>query len=116
MLPPGFFMEARQMAEHFVQARVLDWDGRLSVRVTQVFRGGLRRGDRLSLTVNIASDRSLQLGDPTLWSRLGAVRSARFLEAFLSGEPPDVVCDQIKYLRHGWWRPSGDPTTEAFLW
>ncbi|MEO8753558.1 MAG: hypothetical protein ABI624_12855 [Casimicrobiaceae bacterium] len=116
MLPPGFFTEARMRAPHFIQARVLSWTGVLNVRVTRVFRGNLRRGDQLALVVSIAGDEPLRLGDPTLWSYRKDVVSARYVEAFLDGNPPEVVCDQIKFLKRAWWWPSGDPSKEGFIW
>jgi len=116
MLPPGFFTEARMRAPHFIQARVLSWTGVLNVRVTRVFRGDLNRGDRLALSVSIAADAPLRLGDPTLWAYETDVLSARYVEAFLDGDPPQVVCDQIKFLKRAWWWPSGDPAEEAFIW
>lgn len=116
MLPPDFFNQGRMRAQHFIQAKVLTWNGRLEVKVTRVFRGDLKRGDRLSLFVSIAGDIPLKLGDPTLWADLPAVLSARYVEAFLDGDPPQVVCDQIKLLKKASWRPSGDPSTCGFTW
>jgi hypothetical protein len=117
MLPPGFFTEKRMCAPHFVQARVLSWNGSLNVRVTRIFRGNLRRGDKLALSVGIAAaDSPLRLGDPTLWAYWDDVMSARYVEVFLDGDPPEIVCDQIKYLKRVFWWPSGDPTKETFIW
>jgi hypothetical protein len=120
MLPPGFFTDKRMSAPHFIQARVLGWDGVLHVKITRVFRGDLRRGDRLDLAVSIANDAPLRLGDPTLWAYERDVAQARYVEAFLDGDPPTVVCDQIKFLKdHAWFlprRPSGDPAAEGFIW
>jgi hypothetical protein len=117
MLPPSFFTEARMRAQHFVQARVLGWNGLLDVRVTRVFRGNLKRGDRLALLVSVAaSDSPLRLGDSTLWASAKDVTSARYVEVFLDGDPPAIVCDQIKYLKRAFWWPSGDPAQEAFIW
>ena len=116
MLPPDFFTQARMNAPHFIQGRVLGWDGQLAVRVTRVFRGTLRRGARLSLLVSVRGDAPLRAGDPTLWFDEQTVRSARYVEAFLDGDPPSLVCDQIKFLRFAWWWPSGDPAKEGFGW
>jgi len=116
MLPPGFFTEARMRAPHFIQARVQSWTGLLNVRVTRVFRGNLRRGDQLALFVSVACDSPRVLGDSTLWASREDVLSARYVEVFLDGDPPAIVCDQIKYLKRAFWWPSGDPTQEAFIW
>lgn len=116
MLPPDFFTQARMNAPHFIQGRVLGWDGQLAVRVTRVFRGTLRRGARLSLLVSVRGDAPLRAGDPTLWFDEQTIRSARYVEAFLDGDPPSLVCDQIKFLRFAWWWPSGDPAKEGFGW
>lgn len=116
MLPPSFFTEARMRAPHFIQARVLGWNGMLTVRVTRVFRGTIKRGDQLALCVSVAADAPPRLGDPTLWATLKDVLSARYVEVFLDGDPPAIVCDQIKYLKRAFWWPSGDPTQEAFIW
>ena len=56
MMPPSAFTAARLAARHHIQARLLRWDGAAHVRVTRVFKGDLKRGDRLSLTVNVAHD------------------------------------------------------------
>lgn len=86
------------------------------MRVTRVFRGDLTRGQRLALSISIATDAPLRLGDRTLWAYERDVLSARYVEAFLDGDPPDVVCDQIKYLKCAWWWPSGDPAEKRFIW
>jgi hypothetical protein len=117
MLPPSFFTDARRRAPHFVSARVIGWNGLLDVRVARVFRGSLRRGDRLALAVSLGIDRPAKLGDSTLWASMQDVLSAPYVEVFLDGDPPAIVCDQIEYLKRSpCWGASGDPSREAFIW
>jgi hypothetical protein len=115
MLPPDFFRDARMAAPHFIQARVLGWTGLLNIKVTRVFRGDLKRGAQLTLRVHIDPGFQ-QLGDPTLWVDMEVVKSARYVEVFLDGDPLAVVCDQIKYLQVAGRRPSGDPAQISFIW
>ncbi len=105
-------MEAR---DH-VQARILERRGsRLRVKIETVFRGTLRRGSELSLHVSMAGDGPIVL-DGHLSAREDIVAAAPFVEAFLDGDPPEVVRDQIKFLPNRTKGPSGDPTRESFLW
>jgi hypothetical protein len=115
MMPPTFFTKVRMGAAHHLQARILDWNGRLSVRVIRVFRGGLKRGSRLSLSISVRPDCPTPF-DSTIYVDRSVLESARFAEAFLDGDPPDVVRDQIKFLRGRPWGPTGDPSREVFIW
>ena len=80
-----------------------------------MFKGNLKPGDRLSLTVHVAHDGPMPF-DSTLYVDHAIVAVARYVEAFLDGDPPDVVWDQIKFLRQAFWWPTGDPKREGFSW
>ena len=54
--------------------------------------------------------------DSILYVDRDLVVQARYIEAFLDGDPPDVVWDQIKFLCKATWRSTGDPSREGFLW
>ncbi len=87
----------------------------LRVRIVKVYRGRLRAGNVLELHASIASEGPPIL-DGTIASPPSTVGTARFIEAFLDGDPPEIVRDQIKFLERRTSRPSGDPARESFLW
>jgi hypothetical protein len=132
VLPPAFFTDARMAARHFVQARILrfiskstlsvpqpltgTWRAQLDVQVTRVFRGDLPRGARLTFWVAIYGDGPMSTGSMTLYRDEARVLAARHVEAFLDGDPPVVVCDQMKFLRQASWHPSADPAKVGYGW
>ncbi len=116
MMAPKYYREARMEARDHIQGRVLERRGsRLRVKIEKVFRGDLRRGTELMLHVSLADDGPVELGGQ-IAVREDVVDAAPFVEAFLDGDPPDVVRDQIKFLPGLTGRPSGDPERESFLW
>jgi hypothetical protein len=83
-------------ARDHIQGKILDRrDGRLRVNVVTVFRGSVRPGTELTLFVSVADD-----GPPMPGARIAlpasTIDAARYIEAFLDGEPPEVVRDQIR--------------------
>jgi hypothetical protein len=116
MMAPRYYRDARLGARDHIAGRIVDRHGSvLDVRVEKVFRGRLRVGSTVCLHVSISSD-----GPPVPGSRIYApaltLDTARFVEAFLDGDPPDVVMDQIKFFAQRTSRPTGDPAIESFLW
>lgn len=111
-LPPYVFEEARANAAEHVQLEVVrigqvsaQGGGRRGVqgvcpvegRVARVFRGRLKVGDTVTLSVSCASrDAEIPAGG-TLWTDLDQLKSARAMEAFLdrAGVGYEVVRDQI---------------------
>jgi hypothetical protein len=116
MMAPRYYRDARLEARDHIQGRIVDRrDSVLHVKVEKVFRGNLRVGSVVRLHVSISSD-----GPPEPSGRIytpAAIRdAAAFVEAFLDGDPPDVVMDQIKFIAQRTPQPTGDPTIESFLW
>jgi hypothetical protein len=116
MIAPFYFREARMTASDHIQGKIVQrGPASVQVMVERVFRGKLKRGTRLTLHVSIAHGGPIELGS-TLYTNADVVASARYVEAFLDGSPPEVVRDQIKFLAEPTREPSGDPTTETFRW
>jgi hypothetical protein len=116
MIAPYYFREARMNASDHIQGKIVQrGPASVQVEVERVFRGKIKRGTRLTLHVSIAHDGPPELGS-TLYTDPGVVASARYVEAFLDGSPPEVVRDQIKFLAQPTREPSGDPTQETFGW
>jgi hypothetical protein len=118
MMAPIHFRNARLAAAHHILGRIIGCAGwRVEVQVLCTFRGNLTRGSGLTLSVSILpeNDQPLPLGS-TLYVRERSMVRARYVEAFLDGDPPDVVMDQIKFLKFRWRAPTGDPSKESFLW
>jgi hypothetical protein len=116
MMAPIYFREARMQAAHHIQGKIVRWlPGRVQVKITAVYRGNLRRGDILTLHVSVQSEEPIALGS-RLYTSPDVVSQAGYVEAFLDGDPPDVVRDQIKFLTTRTRGPSGDPTQESFGW
>jgi hypothetical protein len=118
MMAPVYYRNARMTAQHHILGEIVDRrDGHVTVAVVRVFRGKLKRGRRLTLRVHYSAP---EMGGVILDGRIRVAESfvsdARYVEAFLDGDPPDVVMDQIKFLKQKSWRPTGDPTLESFLW
>jgi hypothetical protein len=119
MMAPIHFRNARMSAPHHILAKITQRSGnRLQVKVKRVFRGDLKCGSILVLPVSIWwNDKRPRPLDSSLYVAESAVARARYVEVFLAGEPPKVVMDQIKFFRVKWfWRPTGDPSLESFLW
>jgi hypothetical protein len=119
MMAPIYFRNARLSAPHHILGRITErMERRIEVRVVRAFRGSLKRGTLLTLSVSISvSDdtRPPVLGS-TLYVSEQTVARARYVEAFLDGDPPDVVMDQIKFLSSRWLAPTGDPSQESLMW
>jgi hypothetical protein len=118
MMAPIHFRNARLNAAHYIFGRITEREGsRVRVKVLRVFRGNLARGSELTLSVSILPevDHPLPLGS-TLYVRERVVARSRYVEAFLDGDPPDVVRDQIKFRKVPWRTLTGNPAREAFMW
>jgi hypothetical protein len=118
MMAPYYYREARLRARDHIAGRIVERHGSMvHVRITNVFRGRLRVGSVVRLHVSLADESG---GPPELAGRINipaaVIAAAPFVEAFLDGDPPDVVMDQIKFLAQRPSRPSGDPTIESYLW
>jgi hypothetical protein len=116
VISPDYYRDARMAARHHVMARILVHAGSgARVVVLRVFRGPLHFGTRLDLTLHFRGSRPPMPGEP-LYSVEAVFLRARYIEAFLDGNPPDVVMEQAKFLRRFHWRPTGDPTTSSYHW
>ena len=116
MMPPGAYRDARVRAAHHIQAEILQcWGGTLSVKVRRVFRGPLKRGARLMLNVSVPPEGPMPIGGTLYWDAASVAR-AKFLEAFLDGDPPDITWDQVKFLPRITWWPVGDHRRESPGW
>ena len=116
MMPPGAYRDFRMAARDHIQGEILGRQGAfLTVRVRRVFRGPLRKGAILNLGISILPDGPVPIGG-TLYMYPETVDRARFLEAFLDGDPPDVVRDQVKFIDKISWFPRGDPKVESASW
>jgi hypothetical protein len=116
MISPDYYRDARMAARDHVMAKILvhaAWGAR--VLVLRVYRGPLRFGARLDLHLNFRPLDPPMPGEP-LYSDQAPFRAARYVEAFLDGDPPDVVMEQVKFLRRFHWRPTGDPTVSSYGW
>jgi hypothetical protein len=116
MMAPRYYRDARLGARDHIAGRIVDRHGSvLDVRIEKVFRGKLRAGSIVRLHVSLSSD-----GPPMPGSRIytpaDTLDAAPFVEAFLDGDPPDVVMDQIKFIAQRTSRATGDPAIESFLW
>ncbi len=115
-MAPRYYRDARLEARDHIQARLIERRGStLRVEVVKVFRGCLRTGSVIELHVSLASDGPVVL-DGTIGTPAAVADDARFIEAFLDGDPPEIVRDQIKFLEQRTAQPSGDPTRESYLW
>jgi hypothetical protein len=116
MIAPRYYREARLEARDHIQARIIERrDSTLRVEIVTVFRGPLRSGRILELHISLASDGPAVL-DGTIARPASIVDQARFIEAFLDGDPPAIIRDQIKFLEQRTSQPSGDPARESYLW
>jgi hypothetical protein len=116
MMAPRYYRDARAGARDHIQGRIVDRRGSvLDVRVEKVFRGKLRLGSIVRLHVSISSDGPPELGSG-ICTPADVLDAAAFIEAFLDGDPPDVVMDQIKFIAQRTSQPTGDVTIESFLW
>jgi hypothetical protein len=118
VMAPIHFRDARLHARHHIFGKITERSGNcIRVKVKRVFRGDLRaRVDTGASRLRLPERRASNMGS-TLYVKGSTVSRARYVEAFLAGEPPEVVRDQIKFFQRKWlWRPSGDPSQESFLW
>lgn len=118
MMPPYAYRDARLNAPIHIQGRIVSYDGLLTVRVSRVLKGFSRLmwpGRTIKLRVSIQQPGPLLLGG-TIYTPESTVRGARFVEAFLDGDPPEVVWDQIKFFTAAPPRFTGDPSEESFIW
>ncbi len=112
MISPEHYRDVRMNALHHIQGRILP-DGK--IKVVRVFRGPLKRGAILTLDFKFRSDNPPQAGDP-LYSDFRAYQRARYVEAFLDGDPPRLAWEQVKFLSTWTWRPTGDPSVIGYDW
>ncbi|MEO6865614.1 MAG: hypothetical protein ABI229_09180 [Gemmatimonadaceae bacterium] len=112
MLPPEFFRDVRMKARHHIQGKIL---ANGEIKVVRVFRGPLKRGAILTLDLNFRPSTPPLAGDP-LYSDYQAFKRAKYVEAFLDGEPPELVGEQVKFLSTWTWRPTGDPDVIGYDW
>jgi hypothetical protein len=115
-ISPAYYREARMDAPHHIQGKILARrPNGARVKVVRIFRGPLWYGTILDLSFRFPSLEPPKPGDP-LCSNPHEFQAARFVEAFLEGDPPDVVLEQVKFLRSATWRPTGDITLESYGW
>ncbi len=112
MISPEYYRDIRNNARHHIQGRIL---ANGEIKVVRVFRGPLKRGAILSLQFNFRPDTPPLAGDP-LYSDFQEYKRARYIEAFLDGEPPRLVGEQVKFLSTWTWRPTGNPDVIAYDW
>jgi hypothetical protein len=112
MISPEYYRDLRMNARHHIQGRIL---ANGDIKVVRVFRGPLKRGAILSLQFNFRPDTPPLACDP-LYSNFGDYRRARYIEAFLDGDPPALVGEQVKFLSTWTWRPTGNPDVIAYDW
>jgi hypothetical protein len=112
MISPEFYRDIRRNAQHHIQGRILP-DGQ--IKVVRVFRGPLKRGALLELSFNFRPDTPSYAGEP-LYSDFQAYQRAKYIEAFLDGDPPDLVGEQVKFLSTWTFRPTGNPNVIAYDW
>jgi hypothetical protein len=116
MMAPSVYRDARLRAAHHVQAKIIRRrDGVLDVEIARVFKGALQAGDRLTLHVSVAGDGPLPIGG-TIYTDAETFARASFVEAFLDGDPPEIVRDQVKFIPKPTAKPVGDPKAESALW
>jgi hypothetical protein len=114
-ISPEYYREARLTARDHIQGYILKRMGhRARILIVRVFRGPLWPGQVVEITLNFGSDHPTP-GDP-LASDWQAYEQRNFCEAFLDGDPPRLVWEQIKFLKHPTWRPSGDITRFSYGW
>jgi len=112
LISPEHYRDVRMKAKHHIQGKILP-DGQ--IKIVRVFRGPLKRGAILALQFNFRPDDPPRAGDP-LYSDYGAYRKARYVEAFLDGDPPQLAWEQVKFLSRWTWRPTGDPSVIGYDW
>jgi hypothetical protein len=122
MMAPEVYRDARMAAKYHILGRIVERrPGSIDVRVTRVLRGKLDVklwfGPTLTLQVH-ESHPAADLTPPggTIYVDPGHLDRAAYVEAFLDGDPPDVVLDQIKFFSGKQRRPTGDPSIAGFLW
>jgi hypothetical protein len=109
MISPTYYRDARMSATHHIQAKIKrpSFNG-AEIKIVRVFRGPLKRGAILDLRLHFRPEGILQSGGP-LYSDHDAFEKARYVEAFLHGDPPVVVLEQVKFLPSWTWWPTGRP-------
>jgi hypothetical protein len=117
MMAPIHYTRARAEAAHHVQFEISAREGgRVTGRVVRVFRGPLRKGARLTLHLSVRDPSAPVIVGGTVWTDPQALAGARYLEAFLDGDPPDIVMNQVKIIEAPTEAPVGDWRAEGFLW
>jgi hypothetical protein len=106
VLAPEYYEEARRSAPSHVQIKIEDVGspsggmGPCDVEgeVVRVFKGDLAPGAKLRFDVSCYDYGTIPSG-PTLWTDYDALVDAKFLEAFMSGDPaPKVALDQVEII------------------
>jgi hypothetical protein len=106
-ISPDYYREARRTARDHILGYILERQGvHARILVIRVFRGPLRFGRVVEIDLNFPSLYP-KAGDP-LASDPAAYYRCNFCEAFLDGDPPYLVLEQIRFLKWPTWRPSGD--------
>lgn len=118
VLPPDAYEEGRRRARYHLQIqrdaipeKVLTPGAHsLTGVVVQVFRGDrtIYVGDRVGFNIQVARDSDSLPCGPTIWADLDRLRSCAVVEAFLSGEPPQLALEmnQFELLSESSKRPS----------
>src|SRR6185369_10806784 len=113
MMAPWVYRDARMAAPNHIQAKIVGRTGaRLEIEVVRAFRGALRPGTRLTIFASLPPYGPPMIGG-TIYTDAAQIDAARYVEAFLSAAPHEVVFDQIKFLSEITNRPSGDPSLEG---
>lgn len=100
VLPPSVYLQARQKAEHHVQIAVTNVDvpwktpGLCQIEglVATVFRSKgeiLEKGREVAFKVDCLKPGDEPMVGGTLWGNASDLKSARFIEAYLSGAGPE---------------------------
>lgn len=114
-ISPEYYRQARLKARDHIQGYIFKRMGnRARIVVVRVFRGPLWPGRIVEIELYFGSDRPLP-GDP-LSSSWAAFQRCNFCEAFLNGDPPALVWEQIKFLKYPTWRPTGDIDQLSYSW
>lgn len=117
MMAPIHYTRARLNAAHHIQLAIERvTGGKVRGRVVTVFRGALKTGARLTLQISLRDETNQAIVGGTIYTDPDALARARFLEAFLDGDPPAIVMDQVKIIDAATPEPVGDWRRESFLW
>ena len=106
VLAPEYYEEARRSAPNHIQIAIDNvgspsggmGDCAVEGRVVKVFKGDLTPDAKLRFAVSCYDYGTIPQG-PTLWTDYDALSEAKFLEAFMSGDPqPRIALDQVEII------------------